>query len=159
METEDDLHTLWATLLATALDAKGAEVHRKFVSILSDLTSADAAVLELLWKDWLVVDMEPFKSSATVTYGPGVSGSDKHDEASMVTINRLGLVSPNYVEITTYQPPGHDGDYKEPRTHEDNARAYGDLMTVAFTPLGIAFCEAIFDKPRKSRARIDPKKS
>src|SRR5712675_719678 len=25
METEDDLHTLWATLLATALDAKGAE--------------------------------------------------------------------------------------------------------------------------------------
>jgi Abortive infection alpha len=35
MEDNDDLHSLWAQLLATSLDAAADEVHRKFVTILT----------------------------------------------------------------------------------------------------------------------------
>ena len=144
MEDDDDLHSLWASLLATSLDARSAEVHRKFVSILSDLTSADAAILEKMWKDWLVLDKkeERFKS-ATVSYGPGIDGTDSHDEVSVITLNRLGLVSPNYTQIRTFLPPGHDGDYKQYWPHEDYATVHGDLIAVVFTPLGEAFCGAV----------------
>ena len=144
MEDDDDLHSLWASLLATSLDARSAEVHRKFVSILADLTSADAAILEKMWKDWLVLDKkeERFKS-ATVSYGPGIDGTDSHDEVSVITLNRLGLVSPNYTQIRTFLPPGHDGDYKQYWPHEDYATVHGDLIAVVFTPLGEAFCGAV----------------
>jgi hypothetical protein len=143
MEEEDDLHSLWAALLATSLDADGAEVHRKFVTILSDLTSADAVVLNLMWKDWLVLDKKEERfQSATVTYGPGIEGTEVHDEASVITLNRLGLISPNYTQIRTFLPPSHDGDWKT-RVHEDYVQVYGDLLAVVFTPLGEAFCKAI----------------
>jgi hypothetical protein len=143
MENEDDLHSLWAALLATSLDADGAEVHRKFVTILSDLTSADAVVLKLMWKDWLVLDKkeERFRS-ATVSYGPGIDGTDAHDEASVITLNRLGLISPNYTEIRTFLPAAHDGDWKTSE-HADYVHVYGDLLAVVLTPLGEAFCKAV----------------
>jgi hypothetical protein len=144
MENDDDLHSLWAALLATSLDAQGAEVHRKFVTILGDLSSTDATVLDRMWKDWLFLDKKEERfQSATVSYGPGIDGTDTHDAASVITLNRLGLVSPNYTQIRTFLPPGHDGDHKEYSPHEDYAMVYGDLTAVVFTPLGEAFCNAV----------------
>jgi Abortive infection alpha len=132
MEDEDDLHSLWAALLATSLDADGAEVRRKFVTILSDLTSADAAVLNLMWRDWIILDKKEERQSATVTYGPGIEGTEAHDEASVITLNRLGLISPNYTQIRTFLPPAHDGDWKT-EVHEDYVQVYGDLLAVVCT--------------------------
>ena len=135
MENEDDLHSLWAALLATSLDAYGAEVHRKFVTILSDRTSADAVVLNLMWKDWLVLDKKEARfRSETVTYGPGIDGTVTHDEASVITLNRLGLISPSYTEIRTFLPASHDGDWQT-REPEDQVQVYGDLLAVVFKGL------------------------
>jgi hypothetical protein len=107
MEDDDYLHSLWAALLASSLDARRAEVHRKFVSILSELTSADAVILDRMWKEWLVLDKKVDRfQSATVSYGPGIGGSDTHDESSVITLNRLGLISPNYTQIRTFLPAG-----------------------------------------------------
>jgi hypothetical protein len=143
MEYDDNLHSMWAALLATSLDARGAEVHRKFVSILGDLTGADAAILDRMWKDWLVLDKKEERfQSATVSYGPGVNGTDAHDEASVITLNRLGLISPNYTQIRTFLPPAYDGDWKT-HEHEDYAMVHGDLTAVVFTALGEAFCNAV----------------
>lgn len=144
MENEEDLHALWASLLATALDEKGNEVHRKFVSILGDLTSADASILKLMWTDWLAVNKEETMwQSPTVSYGPGISGTETHNQASVITLNRLGLISPNDTKIRTYLPPGHDGDRGDTWPHEDLAIVHGDLMVVVFTPLGEGFCTAV----------------
>jgi hypothetical protein len=52
VEYDDDLHTLWANLLATSLDAAADEIHKKYVSILSDLTSSDAKLLRALYDGW-----------------------------------------------------------------------------------------------------------
>ena len=142
MEEEDDLHSLWAALLAAALDVDGVQVHRKFITILADLTGSDAVVLKEIWKEWLTDRQERFVATSTVTYGPGVRGTDGHDEASVITLNRLGLIAPNYTEIQTYLPAGHDGDWKTVEKG-DSVQLYGDLLTVVVTPLGEAFCRAV----------------
>ena len=49
VEYDDDLHTLWANLLATGLDTAADEIHKKYISILSDLTSDDAKLLRVLY--------------------------------------------------------------------------------------------------------------
>jgi hypothetical protein len=112
MEDENDLHSLWSALLAAALDPEADEVHRKYVSILADLTSPDATVLLAIWREWQEVKPDPFRATGTVSYGPGVRGTEIHDEASTITLNRLGLIGPNYTEIRTYLPAGFDGHYK-----------------------------------------------
>lgn len=142
MEEDDDLHSLWAALLATALDPNADEVHRKYVSILSDLTSQDATVLIAIWKEWQEVKPDAFRATATVSYGPGVRGTEIHDEASTITLNRLGLIGPNYTEIRTYLPAGFDGDYKT-LAESEAVQVYGDLLTVVVTPLGEGFCRAV----------------
>jgi hypothetical protein len=141
MEDEDDLHTLWSALLAAAMDSGVDEVHRKYVSILADLTGPDAVVLRKIWAEWQTVDKKATWGSSTVTYGPGVQGTDGHDEASVITLNRLGLIAPNYTEIKTYYPG--KSEYGTEMQKGDSAQVYGDLLTVVVTPLGEAFCRAV----------------
>lgn len=141
MEDEDDLHSLWAQLLATSLDSQGEEVHRKFVSILSDLTSADALVLSQIWADWQTRDIKETRDS-TLTYGSGIDGVFSYPEMSIVTINRLGLIAPNYTTIKTFEPGGedHTGDWGPT---QDEVQVYGNLNSIVFTKLGEAFCRAV----------------
>lgn len=47
---EDALQDRWATLLANAADAKSPEVRRAYVSILAEMTTLDALVLEKLFE-------------------------------------------------------------------------------------------------------------
>jgi hypothetical protein len=94
--------------------------------------------------------------------GADYRASDKvHNEASVITLNQLGLIEPNYQRITTFLPAGWDGDYKDTQDHRDEVRVYGSLWTAAFTPLGDAFCKAITTpkkraKKRSARMRPDP---
>jgi hypothetical protein len=142
MENEDDLHSLWAALLAAAMDPATNEVHRKYVTILADLTGPDAIVLRQIWSEWQAADKQETWGTSTLTYGPGVRGTESHDATSVITLNRLGLIAPNYTEITTYLPAGHDGYYKT-MEQGDRVQLYGDLLTIVVTPLGEAFCRAI----------------
>ncbi len=146
MEDDDDLHSLWASLLAAAMDSKAAEVHRKYVTILADLTGPDAVVLRKMWVEWQTLDLKTERwRSSTVTYGPGVAGTDGHSEVSVITLNRLGLIEPSYTEIRTYLPAAYDGDYKT-LEQGDDVQVYGDLLRVVLTGLGEAFCEAVLRK-------------
>jgi hypothetical protein len=149
MEDNDDLHSLWAQLLATALDAAADEVHRKFVSILIDLTSGDARILCTLWKQWQVADKKKDTRDSTLTYGPGVDGTYSHNESSIVTLNRLGLIASAYTKIKTFEPGGHNehGDWGPT---QDDVLIYGYLGSVVITPLGEAFCRAVMPEAKDS---------
>jgi len=61
-------------LLSAALNPEADEVHRKYVTILADLTSQDATVLLAIWKEWQEEKRDTFQATATVSYGPGVRG-------------------------------------------------------------------------------------
>jgi hypothetical protein len=44
VEDDDDLHSLWANLLTTGLDVAADQIHKKYISVLADLTRDDAVV-------------------------------------------------------------------------------------------------------------------
>ena len=137
VEDDEELHTLWANLLATGLDASAEEVHKKYVSILSDLTSQDAKILSALYSVWRKPTGQLFRAKA-IRYWPHDSGGIPYDESAIITLNRLGLIAPELFQFDTYDPP-HD-------LSRDNAKQHsvrGDLTELEFTPLGEAFCMAV----------------
>lgn len=137
VEDDDELHTLWANLLASGLDAAAEEVHRKYVSILSDLTSQDAKILGALYGEWRKPRDRLFRDR-TIRYWPHDSGEIPYDESAINTLNRLGLIAPQLIQFDTYDPPQD--------LSRDNAKQHsvpGDLTELEFTPLGEAFCAAV----------------
>jgi hypothetical protein len=142
MEYEDDLHTLWANLLGTAVDADGDQVHRKYVSTLSELSADDARVLETLYREWQKLDKEKWtQAGGSVTYEPGVD-APRYSQVSMSILFSLGLVFPSQVGFQTYEAGGHArwGDY--PASREDVSLP-GNLGMVVLTEFGEAFCAAV----------------
>ena len=106
MEYEDDLHTLWANLLGTALDAGGDQVHRKYVSTLAELSANDARALETIFREWQQLDKDRWSlGGGSVSYGPSVDAPSNAD-VSMSILFSLGLVFPSLVGFETYEPGG-----------------------------------------------------
>jgi hypothetical protein len=132
VEYEDDLHTLWANLLATGLDATADEIQRQYVSILSNLSSNDRELLNALCLEWTksgeVSFPEDFRSRSTI------------DEISLITLNKLGLVAPKIIDSEIYGPETTDGIRVYPPEKQIVEAQGSDLE---FTPLGIAFCKAV----------------
>jgi hypothetical protein len=145
IEDDDDLHSLWANLLATGLDGDADSVHTKYITVLADLTADDALVLKTLCEQWLDPNDPPkLYPVGSITYGPTVDGTAKHDTVSIITLNRLGLISPGYTNIITYSPNDDRRSYKEPELFNTNEfRAYGDLEVVEITEFGLAFYRAV----------------
>jgi Abortive infection alpha len=141
VEYDDDLHTLWANLLATSLDAAADEIHKKYVSILSDLTSSDAKLLRELYNGWTKRSKNKF-DKRELFYGDFQEGSVPYDEVPIITLNRLGLVAPSIIEFETYEPAFRQGNREYPPERK-TVRTAGDLDSVEFTPLGEAFCKAV----------------
>lgn len=90
LEEDDELQDMWVQLLANAADAANAdcrrEVRRAYISILQDMTSLDAAIMQKL----LTVPEE------LVFENPG--GDERHfpDEAvllALANLARLGLIT------------------------------------------------------------------
>lgn len=150
IEEDDDLHSKWANLLATGLDPAADEIQRKYISVLADLTGADANVLQLLCEQWL----DPNKPSKedryrSMTYSPTVDGTSSHSEISIITLNRLGLISPGYTNFLTYIP-NEERSWKDPDDfHTNEIKAYGDLEVVQVTEFGVAFYKAVIDASAK----------
>lgn len=142
IEDDDHLHTLWANLLASAMDADGEQIERKFVSALSDLTSDDAYTLAKIYDDWKNPERIKSFSEGTLTYGECVDGMASHNSISIITLYRLGFVAPSFVEFNTYEPPGHNryGDYGPAG---EPLKVYGDLEVVILTDFGETFCKAV----------------
>ena len=146
VEYEDDLHTLWANLLATGLDSAADQIERKYVSILSELTSKEAKSLKSLYDEW-VRPKERWKSKTLVVRSVQDTKA-RYDEVAIITLNRLGLVAASIIEFQTYEPPFTDRD-GEPLfgdrypSREETVRAVGDLDLIEFTPLGDSFCKAV----------------
>ena len=142
MEYEDDLHTLWANLLGAALDGAGDDVHRKYVSTLSELSANDARVLEIIYREWQKLKKDKWtQGGGSVTYEPGVD-APRDSQVSMSILFSLGLVFPSQVGFQTYEGEGHSrwGDY--PASREDVSLP-GNLGTVVLTEFGEAFCAAV----------------
>lgn len=146
IEDDDDLHSKWANLLATGLDPAADEIHKKYVSVLSDLTGADANVFQTLCEQWLDPNKPPKEGRyRSMTYSPTVDGTASHDEISIITLNRLGLISPGYTDFLTYIP-NESRSWKDfDDFHTNEIKAYGDLEVVQVTEFGIAFYKAVIN--------------
>ncbi|KYG22608.1 hypothetical protein SE92_22315 [Bradyrhizobium sp. AT1] len=143
VEDDDDLHTLWANLLATGMDANENEIHRKYVTTLGEMTSDDAAVLaEMFVSSKDEIAKKKFRDS-TLTYGPGVDGTHSHDPVSVITLNRLGLIQPAIVSFKTFEPGGSDDRFGDYGPTQDEVSFPGGLESVVITPFGIAFGKAV----------------
>lgn len=143
IEHEDDLHTLWANLLATGMDANENEIHRKYVTTLGEMTSEDAAILAKMFassKD--EITKKKFRDS-TLTYGPGVDGTHSHDPVAVITLNRLGLIEPANVSFKTFEPGGHDDRFGDYGPTQDEVSFPAGLDSVVITRFGIAFGKAV----------------
>lgn len=143
VEDDDDLHSLWANLLATALNSSADEVHRKYVSVLSELTSADAFALEEIYDEWN--NRKDKLKSHLVGYHirtcDSVEGTAYHDPITVITLNRLGLIAPAFIEFDSYVPEGAYDLREGPRL--DSVTAPGGLEYVTLTEFGDAFCKAV----------------
>ena len=144
IENDDDLHSLWGNLLATGLDASSNQIQTKYISVLADLTREDAIVLKAICKQWLDPTKPPKPDHyGSLTYGPSVDGTGSHDSIVIITLNRLGLISPGCIDITNYRP-NDERSFKTPNMfNSDNVRVYGNLEVVEVTDFGIAFFKAV----------------
>lgn len=144
LEEDEDLHSLWANLLASALDRSSDPIERKYVSILAELSSEDAWVLDTIYADWRKSPHRKPFSEGTLEYGECVDGTASHDATAVILLSKLGLIAPSFIKFKTYQPGGHNryGDYGP---FSDEVQVYGDLQAVVVTTLGERFCKAVIE--------------
>lgn len=143
VEHEDDLHTLWANLLTSGLDAGEEDIHRKYVTTLAEMTADDAFVLSAMFREAQKPLAQIEMRDSSLTYGPGIDGTHSYDAAAVITLNRLGLIAPAYVKFKTFLPGGHDDRYGEYGPTQDEIRFPGDLTSVVITEFGHAFGHAV----------------
>jgi Abortive infection alpha len=139
MEYEDDLHTMYANLLASALDPE-SEIEKKFVSVLAELSGTDVRVLRRMFAEWLYYEDKLEKKKNETRYSSGVSSSN---ETAVITLYRLGIVLPVQVEVNHYEPGGHDDQYGSYGSVSETHVVQSDLQVVAFTEFGEKFAMAI----------------
>lgn len=139
MEYEDDLHTMYANLLASALEPE-SEIDKKFVSVLSELSATDVRVLRRMFAEWLYYEEGAIRKKGETRYSSGVSSSN---ETAVITLYRLGIVLPVQVKVNHHEPGGHDDQYGSYGSTSETFTVLGDLEVVAFTEFGEKFAMAI----------------
>jgi hypothetical protein len=142
LEEEPALQALWANLLATAVDGDGDPVEKSYVSILADMSVADAAALESYYADWPLSSEEKAFHGDGIEYSPSLSG-ERFGLVVSRNLIRLGLMGPatNYFE--KYVPVSHSYDYGESGGETEKVAIAGTIYGLVFTELGEAFCEAV----------------
>lgn len=156
VEDDDNLHAMWAALLAVAMTEGAPAIEKMHVSVLNELSPTDADVLSSLYANWQArKPVGPFISSSTLTYGDSIEGIGAYDAIAVTNLNRLGLITPSYVEFKTYEPGGHDDRYGDYGPFSDSVKAFGDLEFIVFTEFGLAFCAAVIDRPGENAKQAD----
>ncbi|WP_172746236.1 Abi-alpha family protein [Neorhizobium sp. T7_12] len=143
VEHEEDLHTLWANLLATGMDAQEEQIHRKYVTTLGEMTAEDASVLGAMFKEAEKDTSKKETRDDSLVYGPGVDGTYNYDVTAVITLNRLGLIEPSYIKFKTFVPGGHDDRYGDYGPTQNEVSFPGDLSSVNITEFGFSFGRAI----------------
>lgn len=139
MEYEDDLHTMYANLLASALDPE-SEIEKKFVSVLAELSSTDLRVLRSMFAEWLYYEEKLVRKKGETRYSSGVSSTN---ETAVIALNRLGIVLPVQVKVNHYEPGGYDDQYGSYGSTSETFAVQADLEVVAFTEFGEKFAMSI----------------
>ncbi len=145
IEHEDNLHTLWANLLATAMDPTAEQVERIYVSVLSELSGSDAQILQSMYAEWWFWQSRrnEFEKKVAKRYSSGIDGFPGNNESSVILFYRLGLVLPVSVEVVSrYIEAGRD-DHGDWGPSAEQTVVAGDLSVVSFTQFGERFCEAV----------------
>lgn len=143
IEHEEDLHTLWANLLAVGMDAREEPIHRKYVTTLGEMTAGDAFVLTSMFDDAEKDIAKKETRDSSLIYGPGIDGTHSYDAIAVITLNRLGLIEPAYIKFKTFVPGGHDDRYGDYGPTQDEVSFPGDLGSVTITEFGYAFGRAV----------------
>ncbi|MCP1849400.1 MULTISPECIES: Abi-alpha family protein [unclassified Bradyrhizobium] len=107
MEYEDDLHAMYANLLASALDP-ASEIEKKFVSVLAELSGTDVKVLRSMFAEWMYYEDKAIRKKGETRYSSGVSSTI---ETAVITLYRLGIVLPVQVNVNHFEQRGHDDQY------------------------------------------------
>lgn len=140
MEFDDRLQTLWAHLLATAINADEDPVERQYVSILSELSVADAEALEMCWREsFEIAKAKPWRDGA-VTYNPTIDATALGDHV-VANLTSLGLLKPGNVDVAIFKPGR--GDYGETDFSESSLQVPNEPCFAVLTELGRAFCRAV----------------
>ncbi len=137
-EYEPKLRQLWARLLATAIDDSADPVERKFISILSDLSAADADAVRLLWAEFEVQKARGAIRDTLVRYGPSI----EPDDYVGASLRRLGLIEAASIEIQLYEPAG-ERSYSDYGPTVDWVSVPTEPRFAVFSDLGKAFCKAV----------------
>jgi hypothetical protein len=145
----DEIHDLWANLLANAMEQDGPRIERSFVTILSELAPTDASILkqaEGISSGWLGIGEEKIEMNRLTDKGSFFSSGDK--EVSVFNLLRLGLIYPSYNEATkryvdsSKEPePKQVGIFGSPGHHEFDPDQ--EIVAVRISPLGKAFLHAV----------------
>lgn len=141
MEFDDDLQTLWAQLLRSAIDERRDPIERQHVSILAELSADDAKALQDFWSDWQSRKHEKPYRDGSVRYGPNVE-TGSWGEAIAANLFRLGLIKPSYTFIANYVPE-ESNRYGVFGPSSDDIEVPTSLDFVQFTAQGERFCRAL----------------
>jgi hypothetical protein len=107
MENERSLRVLWGRLLASGV-SKGEEINRTYVTVLGELTAADAKVLKSMFEEWQTLSEKKEKwDGHVVSYQSGIERENAPPD-TFVKFNRLGLVRPAWVGLMIYDPEGEN---------------------------------------------------
>ena len=99
IEDNDELHTLWATLLSNAMDPSfNAQLRSSFTDILRQLEPLEVVILRSLYKqspDSIAGGNEPLFSKQKI--GEALKIEGRRAEIALLSLMRLGLVKPGLV--------------------------------------------------------------
>ena len=155
IETDTDLKQRWASLLASAMDASGHEITRRYVSVLTDMTAAEAKLFQYIISYFnAAFDWELQKHAGEDLFYPGseycpipVAGllgiSAEEFEDAMRNFMRLGLVAPGS-EHAADALASHDEFNPKEGIYRRSVAALQDITRLAqITPFGFKFARAI----------------
>lgn len=152
LETDDCFHEMWANLLASAMDpASSPKVRAAFTSIIKDLETVDAQLLELIYKMYRKKNIQRFARRSDKPYEEIVYSKEepifKRDtlkqlkidddayESSIDNLMRLRLVT-SYIEEDTIEAEVDN----DTQSYDVVAYHHGNKQ-VCMTSLGILFIE------------------
>lgn len=126
LEDNDDLHTLWANLLTSALDPNREEVTKKFVTVLSELSHSEAARFQE------IIDLANKVGNGLENFHAAQTNLIPENDDAYRAMMRLGLIKPKIEQLNFGQ--GLSGS-SVPINH--------DTQKFMLTTFGIAFAKAV----------------
>jgi hypothetical protein len=129
IEDDDELHSLWANLLTSALIPTGEEVTKKYVTVLAEMSAFEAQKFQSL--------IDEIKSSGLKIDSVELSqinDNDTHGDDAIRSLMRLGLIKP-VINILNFRR----GISGPPITVNNDTRKF------KFTAFGASFAKAVLD--------------